>query len=82
MRSQTVSAEVKYDGQSLQEAKISRLIYTLWCTAATENGDMALSAPWQQAEKRNSDRSSNSCHLHLLYMYADKFQQYFLNCLQ
>ena len=27
--SQTVSAETKYDGQSLQEAKISGLVYTL-----------------------------------------------------
>ena len=30
-RSRTVSAEAKYDGQSLQEAKISGLVYTL-CT--------------------------------------------------
>ena len=29
-RSLTVSAEAKYDGQSLQEAKISGLVYTLW----------------------------------------------------
>ena len=29
-RSWAVSAEVKYDGQSLQEAKISELVYTLW----------------------------------------------------
>ena len=28
-RSRTVSAEAKYDGQSLQEAKISGLVYTL-----------------------------------------------------
>ena len=32
-RSRTVSAETKYDGQSLQEAKISWLVHTLcWCT--------------------------------------------------
>ena len=29
-RLQTVSAEAKYDRQSLQETKISRLVYTLW----------------------------------------------------
>ena len=29
-RSRTVSAEAKYDGQSLQEAKTSGLVYTLW----------------------------------------------------
>ena len=29
-RSRTVSAETKYDGQSLQETKISGLVYTLW----------------------------------------------------
>ena len=29
-RSRTVSAEAKYDGQFLQEAKISGLVYTLW----------------------------------------------------
>ena len=29
-RSRTVSAEARYDGQSLQEAKISGLVYTLW----------------------------------------------------
>ena len=29
-RSRTVSAEAKYDGQSLQEAKSSGLIYTLY----------------------------------------------------
>ena len=29
-RSRTTSAEAKYDGQSLQEAKISGLVYTLW----------------------------------------------------
>ena len=28
--SRTVSAEAKYDGQSLQEAKISGLVYTLF----------------------------------------------------
>ena len=28
-RSRTVSAEAKYDGQSLQEAKLSGLVYTL-----------------------------------------------------
>ena len=28
--SRTVSAEAKYDGQSLQEAKIGGLVYTLW----------------------------------------------------
>ena len=28
-RSRTVSAEAKYDGQSLQEGKISGLVYTL-----------------------------------------------------
>ena len=28
-RSRTVSAEAEYDEQSLQEAKISRLVYTL-----------------------------------------------------
>ena len=31
-RSRTVSAEVKYDGQSWQEATTSRLVYTLWFT--------------------------------------------------
>ena len=31
-RLQTVSAEAKYDGQSLQEAKLSGLVYTLWST--------------------------------------------------
>ena len=30
-RSRTVSAEAKYDGQSLQEAKIGGLVYTLCC---------------------------------------------------
>ena len=29
-RSRTVSAEAKYDGQSLHEAKISVPVYTLW----------------------------------------------------
>ena len=29
-RSWTVSAEAKYDGQSLEEAKITGLVYTLW----------------------------------------------------
>ena len=29
MRSRTVSVEAKYDGQSWQEVKIGRLVYTL-----------------------------------------------------
>ena len=36
-RSRTVSVEAKYDGQSLQEAKISGLVYTLW--ARMERGE-------------------------------------------
>ena len=35
--SRTVSAEAKYDGQSLQEAKISGLVYTL-STSVIEEG--------------------------------------------
>ena len=34
-RSQTVSAEAKYDGQSQHEAKVGGLVYTLWYIYST-----------------------------------------------
>ena len=43
-RSRTVSAEAKYDIQSLQEVKISGLTYTLWC--CTYSKDCSFCLPW------------------------------------
>ena len=66
-RSRTVLAEGKYDGQSLQEAKISGFFYTLWCVSwlLSAYGCVKFSEQWSPREPRVPDKTLQRFFFHI-----------------